>query len=210
MLFGLGVVSGSLDVVSFLRLGAVFTSVMTSNVLFLGVAAVKGDGTLAVHSVVALAGFAVGTAVSERVTQRLDRDGRLGQRPVVSALTAELAVLAAVGLVWLATAGRPTGGARYAVLAAVALAMGMQSALSRNLPGSSVPTTYLTGMLTGAFSAVGAAPAHPRIDESMVVVICGVIAGAALSASILLLAPLLAPWAAFAILAVVLIIVAKA
>lgn len=46
--------SGSLDVTAFMRLGGVFASVMTSNLVFVGIAAVKTEVSLAKHCAVAL------------------------------------------------------------------------------------------------------------------------------------------------------------
>jgi hypothetical protein len=52
--------TGALDAVTFLRLGKVFSSVITSNLALLGVAAGQHDATLALNGGLALAGYAAG------------------------------------------------------------------------------------------------------------------------------------------------------
>ncbi len=54
------IASGSLDAVTVLALGEAFASVMTGNIVFLGVAAGTADGSLAVSSVAALSGYVLG------------------------------------------------------------------------------------------------------------------------------------------------------
>ena len=47
---------------SFTRLGGVFTSVMTGNIVLWGLAAARGSLTLASHTAVSIAGYIVGVA----------------------------------------------------------------------------------------------------------------------------------------------------
>ena len=54
--------SGAADVTSFTRLGGVFTSVMTGNIVLWGLAAARGSLTLASHTAVSIAGYIVGVA----------------------------------------------------------------------------------------------------------------------------------------------------
>jgi len=54
--------SGAADVASFTRLGFVFTSVMTGNIVLLGLAVARGSLTLASHTVVSIGGYIVGVA----------------------------------------------------------------------------------------------------------------------------------------------------
>ena len=54
----LAVTSGALDALGFLGLGGVFASVMTGNLVLLGLGAGTRHGTLAVHAVTAIAGYA--------------------------------------------------------------------------------------------------------------------------------------------------------
>src|SRR5207247_396423 len=54
--------SGATDVASFTRLGEVFTSVMTGNIVLWGLAAARGSLSLASHTAVAIAGYIAGVA----------------------------------------------------------------------------------------------------------------------------------------------------
>src|ERR1700689_4586539 len=54
--------SGVADVASFTRLGGVFTSVMTGNIVLWGLAAARGSLTLASHTAVSIAGYIAGVA----------------------------------------------------------------------------------------------------------------------------------------------------
>ena len=54
--------SGAADVASFTRLGFVFTSVMTGNIVLWGLAAARGSLTLFSHTAVAIGGYIVGVA----------------------------------------------------------------------------------------------------------------------------------------------------
>jgi uncharacterized membrane protein YoaK (UPF0700 family) len=54
--------SGAADVACFTRLGGVFASVMTGNIVLWGLAAARGSATLASHTTVSIAGYITGVA----------------------------------------------------------------------------------------------------------------------------------------------------
>ena len=54
--------SGATDVASFTRLGGVFTSVMTGNIVLAGLAIAQRSLSLASHTAVSIAGYIVGVA----------------------------------------------------------------------------------------------------------------------------------------------------
>jgi uncharacterized membrane protein YoaK (UPF0700 family) len=56
--------SGATDVAAFTRLGGVFTSVMTGNIVFWGLALAQRSVSLATHTTVAIAGYIAGVAVA--------------------------------------------------------------------------------------------------------------------------------------------------
>lgn len=60
--------TASLDVTAFLRLGGVFASVMTSNLVFVGIAAVKAEGAFGARCAVAILSYVVGVGVGTAVT----------------------------------------------------------------------------------------------------------------------------------------------
>ncbi len=59
--------TGATDVASFTRLGNVFTSVMTGNLVLLGLAIGKLSGALATHAVVAFVAYVAGVAAGARL-----------------------------------------------------------------------------------------------------------------------------------------------
>src|SRR5262249_37245042 len=62
--------TGAVDAASFLALGTVFSSVITGNLVLLGVAAGTGRAELAVHSGVAMAGYVAGVAAGAPLAAR--------------------------------------------------------------------------------------------------------------------------------------------
>ncbi len=67
--------AGALDATTFLGLGSVFASVMTGNMVLLGLSAGKSDAELAVASGIALAGYVVGTLVGAAIATRVGAGG---------------------------------------------------------------------------------------------------------------------------------------
>jgi uncharacterized membrane protein YoaK (UPF0700 family) len=74
--------SGAMNVASFTRLGSVFTSVMTGNIVLWGLAAARGSLTLASHTAVAIVGYVAGVAAGSRIavgSGAADATGATGQ-----------------------------------------------------------------------------------------------------------------------------------
>ena len=71
--------SGATDVATFIRLGSVFASVMTGNLVLLGLA-IGRSGALATHAVVAIAGYSVGVAAGTRLIRVVQAVGSLPGR----------------------------------------------------------------------------------------------------------------------------------
>jgi uncharacterized membrane protein YoaK (UPF0700 family) len=154
--------SGAADVASFTRLGDVFTSVMTGNIVLWGLAAARGSLTLFGHAAVSIAGYIVGVAGATWIAHGLraaspDQDqGRAAGAPghVVRALLAELVLLAGFAAGWVVCGASPAGWAQFCLLATLAAAMGMQSCAVRDMGLAEVSTTYLTGTLTGLVASL--------------------------------------------------------
>src|SRR5215207_6288051 len=128
-LVGLTAAAGWLDALAFLHLGKVFISFMSGNLLFVGIGAGEGDGGLVVRAAAVLAAFLVGTALGAWITGRRLVPGK--RSPLGRTLAIEAGLLAAFGLLWVATgdpAGHPT--MRLALLVVGAAAMGLQAAIS--------------------------------------------------------------------------------
>src|SRR2546429_8446635 len=102
--------SGANDVAAFSRLGGVFTSVMTGNIVFWGLAAAERSVSLASHSAVAVAGYVTGVVGGTWVAHgfkvhgngKPDRADRAGVLPahVRWALFTELILLAGLTAGW--------------------------------------------------------------------------------------------------------------
>src|SRR5262249_3582400 len=142
----LTVTTGAVDAASFLALGSVFSSVITGNLVLLGVAAGTGRPELAVHGGVALAGYVAGVMAGAPPAARPHHAA--GTRPprVTVPLAVELAILAAFGVGGELAGTRPAGGGQLALVAVLAAAMGLQAAAVRRL--GQMSTTYLTSTLT--------------------------------------------------------------
>jgi uncharacterized membrane protein YoaK (UPF0700 family) len=181
--------SGASDVTSFTRLGNVFTSVMTGNITVFGLSLARGSASLALHTAVAFAGYVTGVAAGTLIGRyRTDRtpaksatepDGERWPAHMTLTLAAELTLLAGVLAGWEATGSRPAGWAQYAILAAAACAMGIQSAAVVQLGLGNVSTTYLTGTLTGLVSAVFRP--EEKVGWRRPGVLAGLLAGASLA-----------------------------
>ena len=138
--------TGAVDAVSFLALGNVFSSVITGNLVLLGLAAGTGRPELAVHSGVALAGYMAGVAAGAPLAAR--RHDAAGTWPpsVTVTLAVELVILVAFSVGWELAGTHPSSGGQLALLAVLAAAMGLQAAAVRRL--GQMSTTYLTSTLT--------------------------------------------------------------
>jgi uncharacterized membrane protein YoaK (UPF0700 family) len=135
--------TGVVDVSTFLVLGHVFASVMTGNLVLLGLAAGTRDAVLARSVTTALVGYAVGVAVSATLSRPA-----MSPRRRWAALTAvHLLALVAWGLLWVAVRDAGPMGESW-TLGTAAAAMGVQSSLVRLVGGQGLSTTYLTSTLT--------------------------------------------------------------
>jgi uncharacterized membrane protein YoaK (UPF0700 family) len=177
--------SGASDVASFTRLGNVFTSVMTGNIVLWGLAAARGSLTLASHTAVAIGGYIVGVAIGTWVARGAraafsDQDGVLSAH-VIWVLLGELTLLAGFAAGWEISGATPAGWAQFCLLATLAAAMGMQSSAVKDMGLTEVSTTYLTGTLTGLVSSLVSPGQDTPHGIRRFGVLIGLVAGASLS-----------------------------
>ena len=185
--------SGSLDVVSFLRLGNVFASVMTSNMVLVAVAVVRKDGELGTRCAVALAGYIAGVAVAASVAAPPTHRSGIGTGRFTSLLAGEAVVLAGFTAGWVATDGRPGGGAQIVLLAIVAVGMGAQSVAAKTLGDPNAGTTFFTGTLTGLVSGMVRSRGTAGADRVAITAVAALVTGAATSVAFLEVVPSAAP-----------------
>ncbi len=209
-LAGLAAAAGCLDAICVARLGGVFASVITGNLVQLGRAVAAVDGWLAAAATTGVAGYALGvaaTTTAQRRTARHTTPANTAQQrtpPHAAAPThqrthlgaaagVEAVLLAGVAAAWLIVGADPGRGTALALLALGAAAMGVQSALPISSGGRGASTTYLTGTLTGVVRTAVLDPhgftAGPGGVARLLALLCGAAAGAVL----LRFAPLWAP-----------------
>ena len=180
--------SGAADITSFTRLGMVFSSVMTGNLVILGLAIESASGTLAVHTAAAIASYILGVALGSLVCRDAGRGGSLWGPRVTATLAVELVAFVGFTIGWEITDGDPTGVYQLVVLGFTAVAMGLQSAAVRNV-GATLSTTYLTGTLTSAVASLVTRSAADRNSRLNLAVLGSVTVGAAAGGGIIRAAP---------------------
>ena len=176
--------SGAADVASFTRLGDVFTSVMTGNIVLWGLAVARGSLTLASHTAVAIAGYIAGVAAGTWIARGAKEAsaGREGVLPshVTWVLLGELTLLAGFAVGWEVSGSSPAGWAQFGLLATLAAAMGVQSSAVNDMGLTQVSTTYLTGTLTGLVSSLASPGQDTPQGLRRFGVLIGLVAGASL------------------------------
>jgi uncharacterized membrane protein YoaK (UPF0700 family) len=183
--------AGAVDAMSWLGLGKVFSGFMTGNLIFVGAGVSSGSGAPALHALVALGAFGLGAWAAARAIPRQDASVLWPSR-----VTATLLGCALVQLVfwafWLVVSGRP-GSSEVALLAISACAMGMQTAATVALGVHAVFTTAATATWTVLTGDI-AHPSGTSIERRrLILVLVGVLAGAAIAALLLSAARLWMP-----------------
>jgi uncharacterized membrane protein YoaK (UPF0700 family) len=179
VLLVLTVTTGLIDAVSYLGLGHVFTANMTGNVVLLGFGLAHAGGLPVLAPLISLLAFLLGAGVGGRIAARLAGRRR---RHVSVALAIEAGLLACAAV--LAAVVTVTIGslAAYAVIALVAIAMGVRNATVRRLAVPDLTTTVMTLTLTGLVAdPAGGAPRNSRRRTGAVVaLLLGALIGALL------------------------------
>lgn len=174
----LAVTTGATDATAFERLGNVFASVITGNLVLLGMSAVRPDGRLALFSGCALAGYGAGVLIAaprRRTPENGDRP--LWPRAATAALAGDLAVLIGFAVVWETAGAHPARGVQVVLLVLCAVAMGIQSTAVRRL--GQMSTTYLTSTLTGLLEAIVTRRWPPGQGRSLGILLAAIVGAAA-------------------------------
>ncbi len=202
--------SGANDVASFTRLGGVFTSVMTGNIVLWGLAVARGSLSLASHTAVSIAGYIIGVATGTWIAHGFkaadlekasraeagtakagDDQDRASVLPahVNWSLAAELILLAGFTVGWEITGASPTRWAQFCLLAVLAAAMGVQASAVREMGLTEVSTTFLTGTLTALVSSLVSPGQDTPHGLRRFGVLIGLAAGASLCGLLVATAP---------------------
>lgn len=144
----LAMLSGATDAIGFVGLGSAFTSVMTGNMVLIGVAVGAGDHTALGLTLAAIGGYVVGVGVGARVAGKPQPGDPAWPRAVTRALLLELALFAAFAVAWWTHGGEPPESWFGVLLAVNSMALGVQSSAILRFGVSGLSTTYLTGTLT--------------------------------------------------------------
>ncbi len=177
----LAVTAGATDATAFIRLGHVFASVITGNLVVLSLSAARADGDLALFAGSALGGYALGVLLA--APRRPDNHAGRPVWPASTtiALGAELVLLIAFAVVWEIDGHAPARASQIVMLVLCASAMGVQSTAVRRV--GEVSTTYLTSTLTGLLEALTArrwGRGEARSLAILLALACGAAAAAAL------------------------------
>ena len=161
----LSLAAGCTDVLSFLRLGNVFTSAMTGNTALLAIAIGRAQWSGASRAFAALLGFIVGVALSTIVSSRADAAEETA--PVASrSLLLELVCIVGCAIWWSEAGDLTQRTLLYAVIVLSALGMGIQAATARLLNSSGISTvvftTPLVHIVTSATGALMRLPRRPQ------------------------------------------------
>jgi uncharacterized membrane protein YoaK (UPF0700 family) len=180
----LTITSGAVNAVSFLALGKVFSSVITGNLVLLGVAATSHSPSEALHAGVATVGYAAGALIGAPLAARHSHQAGTWPASVTATLAAELFVLAGFCVGWELSHGRPHDGGQLTLLIVLAAAMGVQSAAVRRL--GQMSSTYLTSTLLGVLAGLVTGDRPEGLGRSigvLVAVVVGALAGGILAKS---------------------------
>ena len=190
MLVTLTLLTGVVDAASYLKLGHVFVANMTGNVVFVGFAIAGAPGLSVASSLIALAAFVVGARTGGMIGARLAAH----RGHVVRGAGSVQAMLVAAALAIALFAGAVPGqGARYAITATLAIAMGIQNAAAQRLAVPELTTTVLTRTLTGLAGGGGAsasAVTQIRRALSVAAMLLGALFGALLALKVSIAAAL--------------------
>lgn len=204
LVVALAFVTGATDAIGFVSLGGVFTSVMTGNMVLLGMGVGRGGIALLEHTGIALAAFIAGTILGARIAQAPQPDDPVWPQRLTLALVAEFVLFLAAAVCWWTVGSHPRGMIQSALLAADALALGLQSSAVLRLNVSGLSTTYLTGTLTTLIQS-HTTNRRTAANTRSLCLLLALIGGAALGTALALHWPAAAPLVALVILPVVIV-----
>ena len=204
----LAVTSGATDAIGFLALGSAFTSVMTGNMVLLGVGAADRDTALLLSCAVAIVTFMAGAAIGARVAGSPAPGDEVWPRPVTHALVTEAALFAVFAVGWFALDDEARQAWLLPFLGLNAAALGLQSSAIQRFGISGLSTTYLTGTLTTVVIRLSTGKGLREVRHSLAI-LAGLIVGAALGTLLVIGALDAVPSIQLGTLAVVLVVAAS-
>ncbi len=165
----LSVAAGSMDVLSFLRLGHVFTSAMTGNAVLLGLGIGQGNLAATSRNLTALVTFLLGLGLGAALLRPHGAAGSASpraRRDIGRAFAAEAGLLVCFAALWQFGRGPSSELLLYELIGLSALAMGLQSATAHHIGIPGMATTYFTGTLTNIVAGVTSHLRHVRRPDA--------------------------------------------
>jgi uncharacterized membrane protein YoaK (UPF0700 family) len=145
MLILMASVAGSIDVMSYYRLGHVFTANMTGNTILLGLSIGQGKLASSLHSLAALAGFFSGALAGALIVENKKKGWSYY---ITLSVGIECFIIFILALIWFEESTPLQNSTLYTSILLSAVAMGIQSATIRHLNIPGVVTTFITGTIT--------------------------------------------------------------
>lgn len=188
----LGVTSGATDAISFIVFGGAFTSVMTGNLVLLGISVAHADGVAARQVAVAIIGYIAGCAVGSRIAGTASPGDPVWPPAIARGIGVEACLFVVYAAGWWASGARPAGPVAAGLLGVSAIALGIQSSTVRRFGEGGLSTTYLTGTLTTL--VISLSTGHRLRDVSRhLLILIALVCGAVLAALLLQHVPGLVP-----------------
>jgi uncharacterized membrane protein YoaK (UPF0700 family) len=188
----LALTSGATDAIGFLALGSAFTSVMTGNMVLLGVGAADRDLTLVLSCTVAIMSFVAGAAIGAWVAGNPRTGDCLWPSAVTRALYIQLALFLVFAGCWWAIGSTPNVQWLLPMLGLNAAALGLQSSAIQRFGVSGLSTTYLTGTLTTVVIKLIGGQGLRKVGHSLTILF-GLITGAAIGTVLVEFVPVAVP-----------------
>ncbi len=141
----LACVAGSTDILSYFRLGNVFTANMTGNIILLGISIGQGALSTSLYRLISLFGFIMGVFIGALIVVNKKRGWLYN---VTIAVGIESIMIGSLTIIWLLHSKPLESTVLYIGILLSAVSMGIQSAAIWHLKIPGVVTTFLTGNIT--------------------------------------------------------------
>ena len=199
----LGVTSGATDAISFILFGGAFTSVMTGNLVLLGISVAHAEGAAARQVAVAIIGYIAGCAAGSRIAGTASPGDPVWPPAIARGIGVEACLFVVYAAGYRATDARPSGAVAAGLLGLSAIALGIQSSTVRRFGEGGLSTTYLTGTLTTL--VISLSTGHRLRDVSRhLLILIALVCGAALAVLLLQHVPEFVPFTQLVPLSIVL------
>ena len=196
LLVALTFAMGSLDAVSWLGLGKVYSAFQSGNLVVLGLGIGAAPGPPVVRAGVSLAAFAVGAYLAARLVRGQDHD-QLWSRRITEVEGAVSILLIGFLVYWVAVGGQPSDSSADALIGLGGLAAGLQTGAVFSLAIRAVFTTAATATVAAIMTDLAQERESPRDLGRLVLVAAAMVGGAALGSALMVhareIAPIVAP-----------------